>query len=327
MSAAPLGSEVGSALDSIARSSLEPLALSTMYAQRWPDAPAHDLEPFFAAGRALGFERFELSHILGNEAVERVVSDGHRIEIVHHPCPAGAPLEPGDEFTSVDPEARLRAARGLERSLETAARVGAKVVVLHLGRASDAEGEIRRLCFELTARFHSGGIASPQARAARERLQQLMDEVEPASVDRALEALTQPLAVALRIGVSVGIETGYHPDELPTPEGMRAILGATDPDVLGAWLDTGHVGARAALGVASGRSWWTVVGERWLGAHLHDVVGLRDHLAPGTGTVDFQQVLSSLPAGCPLTCEFDWYLHPDEVLAGARHLLRSMPIA
>ena len=58
---------------------LEPLALSSMYFQRWPDMG--DLRPFFAAGRAMGFARFELSHDLGPEAIGRLAPGDVRIAV------------------------------------------------------------------------------------------------------------------------------------------------------------------------------------------------------------------------------------------------------
>ncbi len=304
--------------------SLAPLALSTMYARRFPGAAESDLAPFFDSGREMGFDRFELSHILGHRAVERIVAAGHRIETVHHPCPASTQLRASDELTSADAAARGRAVKALVRSIETAARVGARHVVLHLGSLPDPDGEIHRLRFELTARFHAGGIAGVFAAHTRERLRARLSIDMPPALERACEALLKPIELARSLGVRIGIETGYHPHELPEPAGLKVLLSQTDADVVGAWLDTGHIAARAAIGVTDMGEWWAAVGDRWIGAHLHDIVGLRDHLAPGTGTLDFVSVLAELPADAALSCEVDWYLDPTEVEAGARHILEAM---
>lgn len=300
---------------------LAPLALSTMYAQRFPGALETDLAPFFEAGRAMGFDRFELSHIVGSEALERVVASRVPIASVHHPCPAAPPAEP----SSPDRRERAEAARSIERSSETAARVGAPIVVLHLGSVPDPDGRIAALRFELTARFHAGQVDGRFAEAARARLLDHLDHAMPAACRRAVDCLEAPMERARALGVRLAVETGYHPNEVPDPDTLRELLTWTDPDVLGAWLDTGHVAARAALEGTDERRWWTAASGRWLGAHLHDAVGLRDHLAPGIGTIDFRAALAQLPSSATLTCEVDWYLDPSEVVDGARHVLDRLP--
>jgi sugar phosphate isomerase/epimerase len=104
---------------------------------------------------------------------------------------------------------------------------------------------------------------------------------------------------------------------------MRQLLERTAGSPLGAWLDTGHVFAQQNLGLHSIEDWLGVVGDRWLGAHLHDVVGLRDHLIPGTGAVPFAELGPRLPEDAVRTCEFDWYFAPEEVVSGAHLLVRS----
>ena len=100
---------------------------------------------------------------------------------------------------------------------------------------------------------------------------------------------------ASREGAQLAVETAYHPYELPRPPAMRNILDALSGEPVGAWLDTGHVSAQSHLGVANQASWIDAVRGRWLGAHLHDAVGLRDHLVAGIGTVDFAPALAALP--------------------------------
>jgi sugar phosphate isomerase/epimerase len=56
------------------------------------------------------------------------------------------------------------------------------------------------------------------------------------------------------------------------------------------------------------------LGNRLVGFHLHDCLGLRDHLIPGRGRVDFAMVVSYLRADTVPACEFDYY----EEVAGIR---------
>lgn len=299
---------------------LEPLALSSMYFQRWTDPL--DLAPFFAAGRAMGFARFELSHDLRPEALDRLAPGAARISTVHHPCPRPPDWDAGDSLLAAAPDARARAAAALRASLETAARLGARSVVLHLGRAEDDEAEsIRRLGFELRNRFLAGQRDGARYAAALGALRARLAEAEARQLPRALETLPPLLERAAELGLRVGIETGHHPDELPTPGGLRRLLDGLTQPALGAWLDTGHVGAQAALGTADLADWRGAARGRWVGAHLHDLVGLRDHLAPGSGTLDLAALCAWLPEAAARSCEVDWHLATEEVREGALHLL------
>jgi sugar phosphate isomerase/epimerase len=108
---------------------------------------------------------------------------------------------------------------------------------------------------------------------------------------------------------------------------MAWLLDTLSDDPLGALLDTGHVGAQANLGRFGFDDWHGAVGDRWLGVHCHDVVGLRDHLVPGMGGVDFDQIAGIVPPGAIVTCEVDWYFAEDELRAGLRVLRRAFNAA
>lgn len=290
-----------------------PIALSTMYAQRWPDA--RDLTPFFDAGRAMGFEAFELSHILSPAAVARVDPSSTPIVAVHHPCPRADDADAA--VTDGSAARRAVAERQLRDSIDTCAALGAFAVVVHLGRISDGDGAGRRLSFEVENRYRAGSSRTQAYEAARGRLDGFIARCEPGVVDRALAALEPVVAHASRQGVRLGLETGRDSLELPTPTGMHRLLDAFPRDVVGAWLDTGHVGAQANLGRSTFDDWFDAVGDRWWGVHCHDVVGLRDHLIPGLGSIDFAAVARRIGRVAVVTCEFDYYFAPDEVVAGA----------
>jgi sugar phosphate isomerase/epimerase len=292
-----------------------------MYFQRWADQD--DLTPFFEAGRAMGFRAFELSHILSPAAVATVDPARVAISAVHHPCPTWAGPA-GPSLTAVDLAARRQAAAALVASVETAARVGAGAVVVHLGRLPDPDGQLARWRFELVSRHRAGQAGRARYQAVRDALAGAVAAAEPACLERLLPVLAAPAERAAALGVALGIETGYDPDELPTPAGAARLLAAFPAAVLGAWLDTGHVAARSALGLGSFEAWFEAVGGRWLGAHHHDALDLRDHLVPGDGTLDFAGIGRRLPRGALATLEVDWYYEPAEVVAGARRLRAAL---
>ena len=186
------------------------IALSTMWFQRWQDQS--DLSPFFEAGRRMGFRQYELSHILSPEAV--ATAYGQPVPTVHHPCPTSS--DPTPSFTVLEADELLRAGRLLDVTLDTATRVGAGAVVLHLGAAPDPSGEVRRLHFEAVSRrrFADSAWQAPAA-ALRERVRAIQEK----SLLRAAEALIPALSRAADLGIDLCWETGYHPNELPTPSG------------------------------------------------------------------------------------------------------------
>ena len=102
------------------------------------------------------------------------------------------------------------------------------------------------------------------------------------------EAVRQLAAEAARNGVTVGLElTG----------GFAEVLALAAPR-LGITLDVGHMYHRDAAPLAPfGGDLAAVVkmlGGALVHLHLHDVVGETDHVAPGTGRVDWEGLFAAL---------------------------------
>jgi hypothetical protein len=58
-----------------------------------------------------------------------------------------------------------------------------------------------------------------------------------------------------------------------------------------------------------------------IGVHLHDAVGVKDHLAAGLGEVDWEMVAGYLPSDALRTCEFQSFNSPRQVAAGLKWLV------
>jgi len=54
--------------------------------------------------------------------------------------------------------------------------------------------------------------------------------------------------------------------------------------------------------------------------HFSDIQGLRDHLAPGLGELDFARLAPWLPPEIIRTCEVQHRNRPEEIIAGVEHL-------
>ena len=296
------------------------IALSTMWAQRFDDDSS--LEPFFADGRRLGFDRFEVGHVVSRPAALELVPGRYKIASVHSPCP-GDLMAAGASLAHPESDRRREAATALVRSIELAERLGAGAVMFHLGKV-EWDTDLKRAAFELASRTLGGQAHTERWCAARDRLVQAIGRVERDALARASDALGPACEAARGAGIALAFETGHSPLELPTPRGGEWLLDQLGAHGLTAWLDTGHVAAQAAVGVSDFADWFVSVSGRWSGVHVHDCVGLRDHLAPGTGGIDLGAVIARLPADALITLEVDWYLDDVELVAGARTVLELL---
>ncbi|MCJ7622607.1 MAG: hypothetical protein MUO76_03820, partial [Anaerolineaceae bacterium] len=62
---------------------------------------------------------------------------------------------------------------------------------------------------------------------------------------------------------------------------------------------------------------------RMYGVHLHDVIGVADHHAPGTGEIDFHTVVKYLPEDAYRACEVMSFNSVEQVRNGVKILKDS----
>jgi len=67
------------------------------------------------------------------------------------------------------------------------------------------------------------------------------------------------------------------------------------------------------LGFFSHQEWLIRFAPRIVGTHLHDITGIRDHMVPGSGQIDWDLVVRYLPAKALRTCEFQSFNSLQEV--------------
>jgi sugar phosphate isomerase/epimerase len=111
--------------------------------------------------------------------------------------------------------------------------------------------------------------------------------------------------------VKLGLENRYHYLDIPIIDEMEELLQLADSSQLGFIYDVGHAQALGRLGFFPPEDWLYRYSCRILGSHLHDVVGLSDHLAPGMGEINFKALSTRLPEGSFRTVE----IQPGNTLA------------
>jgi sugar phosphate isomerase/epimerase len=109
--------------------------------------------------------------------------------------------------------------------------------------------------------------------------------------------------------------------EYPSPDELEILLDLAGPEQIGFIYDVGHAQTLDRLGFYQHEEWLKRFHPRIIGAHLHDVIGVTDHVAPGLGEVDFSVVATYLPENAFRTCEFHPSNTAEQVKAGLQFLL------
>ncbi|HEY66228.1 MAG TPA: TIM barrel protein [Caldilineae bacterium] len=289
-------------------------AISSMWAQHRFD----DLRSLMQAIRALGFPSLEISRIVTLEQVADLQPGDIPIQSVHYPAPAspspyGGPIDA--LLASPDGEKRRWAVAQGERCLRFAAEMGAQAVCIHLGTVEMPP----HLEKALEQRFLGRQANSPIYAKLRDRIIAERARRQPRYFEAARRSLDELAEMAHRLGVRIGLESRRHYREIPLLEELVILLQEHDPQVVGFWYDVGHVQVLANLGFHRHQDWLDAVAHRIVGVHLHDVIGLHDHLLPGLGELDFAHIARYLPAAAVRTLELDWYYEEEELRAGLAH--------
>ena len=291
-------------------------ALSTMWAfGRFPS-----LTGFFEAGKELGFDRFELNHGVDSAMLEGLSLKG-MIPSVHEPCPADISMVELKRrnwlISAPDEHGRRQGVLAAQRSIDLAQELGAELVVVHAGRV-DVGAEFED---NLWAMFDAGQVASTEYADLKERLVIARREKAAANLDAARRSVAELAEYAAPAGIRLGLENRYHYLDIPLPDEMDSLLAAAGEDQAGFLYDVGHAQTLENLGFVAHETWLRRFAERMVGAHLHDIVGLRDHYAAGLGEVNWDLVEGHVPDSALRTCEFQPFNTPQQVAAGLKWLV------
>jgi sugar phosphate isomerase/epimerase len=291
------------------------VALSTM----WAIGQFPSLTGFFEAGRELGFSRFELNHAVDSSMLEGLSLDGE-ITSIHEPCPADISMKVlkcrNWLISASDEEDRRQGVLVTRRSIDLAHRLGAQAVVVHPGKV-DVDPSLESALVDL---YITGQFDQPVYAMAKERLEAARAAQAEHNMRSVRQSLIELADYAERRRIRLGLENRLHYLEIPLPHELEDLLALDLGETVGYWHDIGHAQVLEHLGFNPHEAWLRQFAERMIGVHLHDVVGVTDHLAPGLGQVDWTMVATYLPASALRTCEFKSPNTPHQVSAGLRLL-------
>jgi sugar phosphate isomerase/epimerase len=241
--------------------------------------------------RDLGFEYAELSHgvriSLLPGVFEAVEAGEIKISTLHNFCPLPIGLNHAApnifKFTSSNARERENALRHSLKTIETAARLKAAVVVLHLGCL-----EIKDYTERLIEMVGNGQKDSPKYEKLCAEVLEKRERKKEKPVQLAGEMLKLLIEAAETHGVKLGIENREALEEIPLDSDFNFFFKDFVQPTVGYWHDTGHAQIKENLGFILHTMQLESLADRLLGFHIHDVqFPARDHCPPGSGMIDF----------------------------------------
>ena len=249
----------------------------------------HALLDSIAATGLRGLEiDYRVTGAMLKQMLPRLHSSEFQVLTVHNYCPLPPGYTKADavsilNLASLDEEERKTAVKYGKKSLQWAADLGAKLVVFHFGKIDmhyDAE--------ELFAFYHQGQL---QSSTFHTWLQQKFAEranLAQNHLPRLLRSIDTLHAEAFRLGVLMGAENRYRFTQMPFGDEFDALFNEFAGGQLRYWHDLGHAEIYHRLQILDHEKDFLARWQPHLeGFHLHDVLDLQDHLAPGTGDFDF----------------------------------------
>jgi sugar phosphate isomerase/epimerase len=280
----------------------------------------HLLENFMITGLELDYRIDESRYKQLREALKQ---SRLKVVSVHNFFPI-PPVKPdsgggGDLFllSHPDRQERNQAIEWTARSIQHAGDLGARAVVLHCGYV-DMNPELDRLYHY----YRLQQIHSPTARAFIRKKLEERERLKPRYMESLLHSLDSLVPVAESKGIFLGLENRYHYHELPGIKELKVLLENFQGAPIGYWHDTGHAHAHETLSLLPPFVLLDKFSDRLIGIHLHDAIGLDDHLAPGKGEIEFSRLKPYLKSDTIQVMELKPGTPDGEVVEGINYLNR-----
>jgi HAD superfamily hydrolase (TIGR01549 family) len=276
---------------------------------------------FLLAAPRLGLATIELNHQVRPAMLAGLDLKSCRINSIHEPCPAviaaGVLRKQDLLISSPDEDRRREGVNSIKHSIDLAGELGVRALVVHCGQI---QGD-PTLEPEMVSLFESGQAGTQKYGELKNRFVELRAALIPPYLAAVKKSLLELLDYAGRFNVRLGIENRFHYFDIPTLDEMCEILELADPDRIGFLYDIGHAQVLDRLGFFPHAGWLDRFARRIVGVHLHDVSGIRDHLAPGLGEIDFHWVAGYLPKTAFRTLEVKSDNTPEQIKTGLKILL------
>jgi sugar phosphate isomerase/epimerase len=274
--------------------------------------------------RSLGFEYAELSHgiriSLLPGILEAVDAGLIKISSVHNFCPLPMGIDrPAPnifKFSADNPRERENAYKHTVKTIETAARLKAPLVVLHMGAV-----EMKDYTDKLIEMIEDGKRDTPKFEKICEEVRRKREDKKDEYVRNAHDMLRRLVPVAEQHGVLLGVENREALEEIPFDDELEYFFRDFDSPAVRYWHDTGHAQIKENLGFIGHALQVETLENRLAGFHIHDVeYPGRDHQQPGTGCIDFAALKRFVRPDHIKVFEFSPKMETPAVVAGVAHI-------
>jgi sugar phosphate isomerase/epimerase len=264
----------------------EPIGLSTAW-----NGPGDSPQRLIEQHRGLGFRRLEAYAHFTPDGLRAVAAAARAQDVeiasLHGPCPVptdanGVRLAVGDWLASTVETERRTAIDAHKRTVDAAAEVGARAIVVHLGNSGATSRQAAIL--DTIARY---GRLSDEHLRLRDQAWAERQASAPAHLDAALSSMRELGQYASGSGIRLGVECrdGYH--EIPSLDEFAELFAACEGLPVGYWHDAGHGAKLDYAGFVRHEAYLERYASYLVGMHIHDTRNARDHQAPGQGDTDF----------------------------------------
>jgi sugar phosphate isomerase/epimerase len=291
----------------------------------WAKGRFSHMAGFAAKLRELGFTHVEPNTLVSPRMLNELLKATVPISSIHSPCPEvlssrGVPAS-RLSLSSLDASERVEAVSFTKKTIDLAANVSARAIVLHMG-----EVPIDLSLQDRLYKLHDGGyIQTREYRQAKERLVHQRLSLAHSYVDGARKSLQELSKYGRQKGIMLGLETRFHFNEIPNMDEMAELLDEVSEHLAGYWHDVGHAEVQQQLGFSIHEEWLLRFRDRLVGIHLHDIRGISDHHAPGRGNMNWEMIAKYLPRGIVKVCEIgEW--NDEEQMQGVVKFLQKKGI-
>jgi sugar phosphate isomerase/epimerase len=302
-------------------SKLLEVSLSTM----WAKGRFSHMAEFAAKAKELGFTHIEANTSISPRMLNELLQTRIPISSIHSPCPAvlssrGIPIN-NLSLSSLDESERTEAVSFTKKTIDLAASARARVIVLHMGEVP-IDLSLQDRLYKPQDRDYSQTKEYSQTK--KELVYQRISKVPP-YFDASRKSLQELSEYSRQKGIMLGLETRFHFNEIPNMNEMTELLNEVSESLVGYWHDVGHAEVQQQLGFSLHEEWLSRFKDRMVGIHLHDIIGISDHHAPGKGDMNWEMVAKYLPPGIVKVCEIgEW--NDEEQMQGVVNLLQKKGI-
>jgi sugar phosphate isomerase/epimerase len=274
--------------------------------------------------RDLGFEYAELSHGIRLSLLPGIIDavDAGEIKIstLHNFCPLPIGITHAApnifKFTSTDNRERENAYRHTIKTLDTAQRLKAKLVVLHMGAI-----EMKDYTDRLLDMVEEGQKETPKYRKLCEEAEEKRESKKEKHQAFAYDILRRLEEEAGMRGLMLGIENREALEEIPFETDFPALFEEFTSGPVRYWHDTGHAQIKENLGFIQHTMHLESVAEKLAGFHIHDVeFPGGDHRPPGKGMIDFASLKPFVQPDHIKVFELHPSLKPEQLREGVDYL-------